>query len=110
SRSTALRRRAARIASRDDRVGRVKGRSMLRPFRSHSAPPPETPNVVVQHEELLEHRHPFALPPELREQLAQPSPPGDVEPEGLGKILLRMGGGVGRHVIWQRRGDTATLE
>src|SRR5213079_100287 len=35
-----------------------------------SAPSPEAPDVVVQHQELLEHRHALAFAAELGEQLA----------------------------------------
>src|SRR5438309_11557933 len=46
-----------------------------------SAPSPEAPDVVVQHQELLEHRHAFAFPAELCEQPASPPTPRHIEPE-----------------------------
>src|ERR1051325_2247821 len=75
-----------------------------------SAPPPQTPDVVVQHQEFLEHHHPLALATEFAEQLPQPATPGHVEPERLGEILLWMRAGVTADVIDQRRRDAAALE
>src|SRR5947207_4215503 len=75
-----------------------------------SAPPPEASDEIVQHQELLEHRHALALAPELREQLAQPAAPRYVEPERFGEILLGVGRGVGGDVVRQCRGHAAALE
>src|SRR5258708_8632162 len=75
-----------------------------------SAPSPEAPDVIVQHQKLLEHRHALAFAPELGEQLAQPPATRDVEPERLGEILLRVRRGVRSYAILQRGGDAATLE
>src|SRR3989442_1279465 len=75
-----------------------------------SAPSPEAPDVVVQHEELLEHRHAFAFPAELGEQLPQPTTSRHVEPERLGEILLRMRRGVRGDVVRERGSDAPALE
>src|SRR6266571_2783335 len=75
-----------------------------------SAPSPEAPDVVVQHQELLEHRHALAFAAELGEQLAQPPATRDVKTERLGEILLRVRRGVRGDVVRQGGGDTATLK
>src|SRR5437667_2722682 len=75
-----------------------------------SAPSPEAPDVVVQHQELLEHRHAFAFAPELREQLAQPPATRDVKPERLSEVLLRVRRGVRGDVVREGGGDAAALE
>src|SRR5205823_13476787 len=75
-----------------------------------SAPPPEASDEIVQHQELLEHRHALALAPELREQLAQPAAPRHVEPERFGEILLRVRRGVGGDVVRQGGRHAASLE
>src|SRR5882762_4475961 len=87
-----------------------KRRRSGNPDRPRSAPPSEAPDVVVQDKELLEHRHAFAFPAELGEQLAQPPPPRDVEPERLGEILLRVRRGVRGDVVRERGGDAPALE
>src|SRR5260370_8266711 len=75
-----------------------------------SAPSPEAPDVIVQHQKLLEHRHALAFAPELGEQLAQPPATRDVEPERLGESALRVSRGVRSDVVRERGGDAATLE
>src|SRR5258706_11587956 len=64
-----------------------------------STPSPEAPDVFVQHQGLLKHRHALALAPELGEQLAQSPAPRHVEPERLGEVLLRMRRCVRRDVV-----------
>src|SRR5213082_3037884 len=81
-----------------------------RAMYSNSAPSPEAADQVVQHQELLEHRHTLALPAELREQFAQAAPPRDVEPERFCKILLGVRRRIGGHVIGERGRHTAPLE
>src|SRR4051812_5418774 len=75
-----------------------------------AAPAPERPDVVVQHQKLLEQDDSFALASELPEEVAQPASPSDVEPEGLGEVLLRMLGGIRAHEIVRRDGNSAALE
>src|SRR5439155_24099302 len=74
------------------------------------APSSEAPDKVVQHEELLEHRHALASPTELGEQLAHPPPPRHVEPERLGEVFLRVRSGVRSDVIRERGRDAPALE
>ena len=44
----------------------------------------------MEHQEFLEENHAFAFSSKLTEQVAQSSPPGDIEPESFREIFLRM--------------------
>src|SRR5690242_15256873 len=77
---------------------------------SASLPSAEAPDKIVQHEELLEHRHALPLPAEFREQLSQPAPPRQVESERLREVLLGMGGGVRGDIVGQGGRDAPALE
>jgi hypothetical protein len=64
----------------------------------------------VQHQELLVQNHAFPLLAELGEEVPEATAAGDVEPEGLGEVLLRVLGGVGADVVTGRDGDAPALE
>src|SRR5690242_14676505 len=64
----------------------------------------------MEHEELLEQNHPFSFPSELTKEIAQSPPAGDIEPERLRKIFLRVLRGICTDVIGWRNGYAPALK